>query len=170
MPTLNLSPNQLLALLGGALALCLAAMLLWMYQALRVTARLRALEQLVTTHDDLLGGGAGVASTRLASLEAHARESEGKLDAVGRRTAQLEERSTLDLSQVGFLRYDAFADTGSDLSYALALLNREGDGVVLNSIYSRTETRTYGKAVRGFTCESNASDEENAAIARAKSA
>jgi hypothetical protein len=70
--------------------------------------------------------------------------------------------------RVGFVRYNSFDDVGSDLSYALALLNRDGDGVVLSSIYSREETRTYGKAVAGFKPATEPSDEELAAIAKAR--
>ena len=57
---------------------------------------------------------------------------------------------------------------GSDLSYALALLNREGDGVVVSSIWSREETRTYGKSVAKFTTVQDASKEELEAIERAR--
>jgi hypothetical protein len=83
--------------------------------------------------------------------------------------SELEGLARTDLSRVGFVRYDAFDDTGSELSYALALLNREGDGVVISSIYSRTDTRTYGKAVTGYKPAVNASEEELRAIDRARS-
>ena len=71
---------------------------------------------------------------------------------------------------MGFVRYDAFDDTGSELSYAVALLNREGDGAVFSSIYSRTDTRTYGKVVTGYQPAVNASEEELLAILRARTA
>lgn len=87
-----------------------------------------------------------------------------------RRVSELEALSQRDVSAMGFVRYDAFEDTGSDLSYALALLNRAGNGVVLSSIYSRTDTRTFGKAVEGFTPVANASEEEIGAIAQAREA
>jgi hypothetical protein len=54
------------------------------------------------------------------------------------------------------------------LSFTLALLNEEGDGVVVTSIYSREETRTYGKAVRKFVPQQGASKEEQSAIAMAR--
>ena len=41
------------------------------------------------------------------------------------------------IQKVGIVRYNAFKDTGSDLSFALALLDENNDGVVLNGIYSR---------------------------------
>lgn len=109
----------------------------------------------------------------------HARalvETEGTLGAeqatlkrVVQQVSELEALARRDVSRVGFVRYDAFEDTGSELSYALALLNREGDGVVVSSIYSRTDTRTYGKAVKGYKPAVNASDEELQAIDRARS-
>jgi hypothetical protein len=42
--------------------------------------------------------------------------------------------------------------------------------VVLSSIYSREETRTYGKAVVKFQTSQEASAEERSAIAAAKAA
>jgi hypothetical protein len=66
------------------------------------------------------------------------------------------------------VRYNSFSDVGSDLSFAFALLNGEGDGVVITSIYSREETRTFGKAVRKFVPQQDASKEENQAIAMAR--
>ena len=74
------------------------------------------------------------------------------------------------MPRVGFVRFNAFSDVGSDLSYALALLNRDGDGVVLSSIYSREETRTYGKAVTAFKPAQDPSSEEVAAIEKARAA
>ena len=39
--------------------------------------------------------------------------------------------------KVGIVRYSAFKDTGSDLSFAVELLDENNDGVVLKSKYSR---------------------------------
>ncbi len=72
------------------------------------------------------------------------------------------------MHRVGFVRYNSFSDVGSDLSFTLALLNSDGDGVVLTNIYSREETRTYGKAVRKFVPQQGASKEEQSAIAMAR--
>jgi hypothetical protein len=129
---------------------------------------LAAVNSRLDTHDGLISGGAGGAADRLKALEDSAAAGKTTLERVAQRLAELEGLAKTDVSRVGFVRYDAFEDTGSDLSYALALLNREGDGVVLTSIYSRTDTRTYGKAVKSFTPAANASDEELRAIALAR--
>ena len=38
------------------------------------------------------------------------------------------------IQKIGMVRYNAFKDTGSDLSFALALLDENNNGVVLNGI------------------------------------
>ncbi len=123
----------------------------------------------LAAHDALLGGGDFGAESRLSGIESELRATKVAIEGLESRIAELEKRSNRDLSRAGFVRYDAFDDTKSDLSYALALLNREGDGVVISSIYSRTDTRTYGKAVAKYAPLANASQEELQAIERAKS-
>ena len=133
--------------------------------------RLRAVGTTLGTHDGLLGGGgAEPATRRVANLEASAAAADRDLAALTARISALEKVAQSETPRIGFLRYNAFDDVGSDQSYALALLTRDGDGVVLSSIYSREETRTYGKAVQNFQTSQEASTEERAAIAAAKAA
>ena len=51
------------------------------------------------------------------------------------------------LQNLRVLRYNAFDNTGSDLSYSVALVDEENNGVVLSSIYGREENRCYAKPV-----------------------
>ena len=71
------------------------------------------------------------------------------------------------IKKVGIVRYSAFKDTGSDLSFALALLNDNNDGVVLNGIYSREMSNIYAKPINGATSTYTISEEEKEAINRA---
>ena len=41
------------------------------------------------------------------------------------------------IQKIGIVRYNAFKDVGSNLSFTLALLDNNNNGVVLNGIYSR---------------------------------
>ena len=66
------------------------------------------------------------------------------------------------------VRYDAFTDTGGQLSWSLALLDDSGSGVVLTSIQGRNESRTYAKNVAAWTSETQLSPEEEDAISHAK--
>lgn len=151
---------------ASALVGLLAVLLyhLWLVAPMR-----REHAHLLASHDTILGGEGGSAASRLAAIEGDLLGLAGALERVAQRTSELEELARRDVSQVGFLRYDAFDDSTSELSYALAILSREGDGVVLLSIYSRTDTRTYGKAVERFKPIVTPSEEELRAIQAARS-
>ena len=123
---------------------------------------------LLETHDELIAGGSGSAAGRLGAVESAQADTGTAMRQVEQRVRELERLSQADLSHAGFVRYDAFSNSGSGLSYALALLNRQGDGVVLTSIYSREDTRTFGKPVEGFKPTVQASSEELEAIERAR--
>ncbi len=69
--------------------------------------------------------------------------------------------------KVALLRYDAFEDVGGRLSFSCALLDDDGNGVVLTSINGRQETRVYAKPVAQGTSSHNLSLEEEEAIRRA---
>ncbi|HEY2474652.1 MAG TPA: DUF4446 family protein [Candidatus Cybelea sp.] len=153
-----------LSAFGGALVA------LAVYHAAVVRPALSRTQDLLEVHDGLIAGGSGRASDRLTELENGDTALRRTMDGMHGRVAALEALSASDVSHCGFVRYDAFNDTESGLSYALALLNRQGDGVVLTSIYSRSDTRTFGKPVEAFKPTVQASEEELKAIERARAA
>lgn len=71
------------------------------------------------------------------------------------------------IQKVGIVRYSAFKDTGSDLSFALALLDEDNNGVVLNGIYSREMSNIYAKPVEKGIATYTVSEEEKQAIDKA---
>ena len=71
------------------------------------------------------------------------------------------------VQRVAVIRYDAFQDMGGKLSFSIALLDENGDGVVLTSIYGRNENRTYAKAVQAGASSHVLSAEETEALRRA---
>ena len=80
---------------------------------------------------------------------------------------KLEDRVSQTLQRVGVVRFNAFEDVGSELSFALAVLNDNGNGFVLSSLYGRSETRTFVKPVREGKSDYQLSGEEIAAIKKA---
>ena len=69
--------------------------------------------------------------------------------------------------KIGMVRYNAFKDTGSDLSFTLALLNENNDGVVLNGIYARDMSNIYAKPIEKGKSKYTLSNEEKEAIEKA---
>ena len=77
---------------------------------------------------------------------------------------KLQNQVSLSIKKIGMVRYSAFKDTGSDLSFALALLNDNNDGVILNGIYSREMSNIYAKQIKNAKCSNKLSEEEVKAL------
>ena len=97
-----------------------------------------------------------------------------KVDRVEKQNAEINEYcKNIDnelqkcIQKVGIVRYNAFKDVGSDLSFALALLDDNNNGIVLNGIYSREMSNIYAKPIKNGQSTYTVSDEENEAIQKA---
>lgn len=89
------------------------------------------------------------------------------LDDLTARTVVLERDLRRTFSRVGLVRYNPFEETGGNQSFALALLDAEGNGWVLSSLHARTGTRVYAKAIARGRSDTALSDEESEAIRKA---
>jgi len=90
---------------------------------------------------------------REAGTEPHSRVSASPLP-----------HGTAAISRIGLIRFDAFADTGGAQSFALALVDDDGDGIVLTSLHSRPTTRVFIKAIRRGVADAPLSAEETRAL------
>ena len=107
-----------------------------------------------------------------AVLDAHLDRVEGvarDVDDLSTRTSTLETKARGAFSRVGLVRFNPFEDTGGNQSFALALLDADGDGFVLSSLHARSGTRVYAKAITGGRADAALSEEETAAIRQARS-
>ncbi|MEK3885387.1 DUF4446 family protein [Paenibacillus sp. PL2-23] len=71
-------------------------------------------------------------------------------------------------AKLGIIRYNAFSDGGSDLSFSLAILNAEKDGAVFSGLHSRDNTYVYAKPVEKGQSSYTLTPEERKAIDAAK--
>lgn len=92
---------------------------------------------------------------------------EEKNDIIINYCKNLEDSMGYCIQKIGIVRYSAFQDTGSDLSFALALLDRENNGVVLNGIYSREMSNIYAKPIKKGESTYNLIEEEKQALKKA---
>ena len=159
MAELNRILSENLAIVVGTIGALLAIVLvLLLVQSIRLSRAARRYRRLV-------GDGSG--GTLANVLEEHV----GRVNAVGDqldhlRTLQdlLERRSRGSIQHVGLVRFNPFEDTGSDQSFALALLDEGRDGVVISSLHGRSNTRLFAKPVSGGESAHTLSDEELQAI------
>jgi uncharacterized protein DUF4446 len=92
-----------------------------------------------------------------------------RVEALNRLHRELEGLSQRSIQKVGVIRFNPFADTGGDQSFAIALLDADGNGLVLSSLHGRADTRVFAKQVQGGRSKHALSDEEQDAIRKALS-
>ncbi|WMI81162.1 DUF4446 family protein [Anaerotignum sp. MB30-C6] len=73
-----------------------------------------------------------------------------------------------NIQKVGLIRYNPFDEMGGNLCFALALLDGEDNGIVLNGIHSRTGSFTYAKPIQMGVSIYMLSEEEIKAVEMAK--
>ena len=69
--------------------------------------------------------------------------------------------------KTGLVKYDAFREMSGALSYSLALLDKENNGVLISSMYSREGCYTYAKEIIKGESKINLSEEEAEALKQA---
>jgi hypothetical protein len=143
---------------GGLAALVLLLLIGFAIQSARLGRAVRDYRELVrgtdgaTLHDRLVGSAeqAVKAGERMSRIEAMHEVIDG--------------RTRRSLQHIGLVRFNPFDDTGSDQSFAIALLDDARDGVVISSLHGRANTRVFAKPVSGGGSGHTLSDEETQAI------
>jgi hypothetical protein len=148
-----------LAIAFGVLAALVLLLLIgFLLQSARLGRAVRNYRELVrgtdgaSLHDRLVGSAeqAVKASERMGQIEAQ--------------HASLEGRTRRSLQHIGLVRFNPFEDTGSDQSFAIALLDDARDGVVISSLHGRSNTRVFAKPVTSGASAHALSEEETQAI------
>lgn len=76
----------------------------------------------------------------------------------------LDHQLATSIRKVGLYRFDSYNNTRNKLSFALALLDKDGNGVILNSIYGVDDSNVYAKPIIKGKSKYNLSFEEEEAI------
>lgn len=97
---------------------------------------------------------------RIESLE----DAEQKMH---RDIREIKENLKITYQKTGLVKYDAFREMSGALSYSLALLDKENNGVLISSMYSREGCYTYAKDIVNGGCKINLSEEEQEALKQA---
>ncbi|MBN1936436.1 MAG: DUF4446 family protein [Anaerolineae bacterium] len=82
-------------------------------------------------------------------------------------TRQIERTLKHSMQWMGLIRFNPFRDTGGNQSFAWAIVDGYGNGIVLSSLHSREGTRFYAKPLDKWESPHSLTDEEKQAIARA---
>lgn len=94
--------------------------------------------------------------------------AEKKIEEIIKKSEKMEEESQFHVQKIGLVRFNPFAETGGDQSFALAILDGVNSGLVILSLHSREATRLYAKTVKKGKVEGyQLSKEEKEAIEKA---
>ncbi len=126
-------------------------------------------EQVLRHYRALMKGASGEnLETALAQLLQRVDQTGARVDNLTDLCQRLEVAFSRSVQRVGLVRYNPFPDMGGDQSFAIALLDANGDGIVLSSLYGRSEMRVYAKAIKKGLSSYPLSAEEKQALQQAQ--
>ena len=115
----------------------------------------------------LLGGGTGDLVDFAVSLQARIDDLHRAVDEVAAGLSRVDRRVDDTLANVGVVRFDAYEDTGGQLSASVALLDGARTGMVMTAIQGRDHARIYVKQLERGRASIALSPEETEAVERA---
>lgn len=100
----------------------------------------------------------------------HTKKIEEENTLIKEHAYSLDTRMATALRNAQILRYKALETGGSNQSFSIALLNEQGDGVVLTSLYVRDRINTFAKPIKNYASTYELTEEEVSVIRDAKKA
>jgi hypothetical protein len=157
-------------LLAGFALPLMAVLLVGFVVLLVLFLRLQSrVNRMLLQYQRLVRGGAGGNLEEL--LDRQLEMSEGtvaRVEELESQQTQLREAMVRTIQRVGLVRFNPFSDTGGDQSFSIALLDGEGDGLVISSLFSRNDTRVFAKPVQRGQSKYHLTEEEQQAISLAQ--
>ena len=157
----NLIMNNLQYVLLGIMSTILLALIIFISINIKLAKMNKRYSKMMKGME-----GANIEQLLLAHIE-EVKQTVRKVDSLSNDCQRLEGISKECIQKVGIIRFNAFEDMGSDLSFAIALLNHQNNGVVVSSIYSRNESHTYAKPIISGNSSYFLTGEEKQALAQA---
>jgi uncharacterized protein YcsI (UPF0317 family) len=135
--------------------LILLGLVIWMYM------KLRRFLIVVDAHN--IGDSLKHVANNLKELQSFRTDMQSYL-------TNVEQRLRKSVQSVHTVRFNPFKGTGGggNQSFATTLINEEGDGVIISSLYSRDHVSVFSKPIKKHSSEYELSDEERESLENAK--
>lgn len=107
------------------------------------------MNNLVNYYQKMLRGmeGKNLEEMLYACLE-QSRGAAAKVEELSITVENLQQQTDDCLQRTALIRFNAFEDTGGEMSFALALLDRNANGLIISNLYSRQESHVYLRSVK----------------------
>lgn len=96
------------------------------------------------------------------------KENQKKLHDQEQEIQKIQKDSLKNVQNIGVIRFNPFKETGGSQSFALALTNKENNGVVISSLYSRDRINVFAKPITQGVSEYTLTKEEQEAITKSR--
>jgi len=149
----NISTEQIVSIVLGVIVL---ALIFWV---IRLEIRIKKL---------LCGKDGKSLEGTITKLGVALNELAGHAEKTDETCKQLDSRIKKSVRGVSTIRFNPYQDQGGNQSFATALLDEMGNGVVISSLYSREKVRIFAKPVISHDSEYELSTEEKKALSKAK--
>jgi hypothetical protein len=80
--------------------------------------------------------------------------------------AQTDARVKKSIRNIETIRFNPFPGEGSNQSFASALVNDEGNGIIISSLYSRERMSIFAKPIKNGSSEHELTEEEREVLTR----
>ena len=116
----------------------------------------------------LTSGGSGNLEESITDLKKNQKEADDFMNEMEKYLTDVEKRLQKSVQAVETVRFNAFEGVGANQSFATALVNQHGDGVVISSLYGRERTSVFSKPLKAHDSEHGLSEEEKTAVKKAR--
>ncbi len=101
-------------------------------------------------------------------IHKHVENLKNNQEAVGQNIEVINNRLAKSVRSVETLRFNPFPDAGGNQSFAIAIINDEGDGVVLSSLYARDRMSIFAKPIEKGAALHELTNEEQEVLDKSK--
>ncbi len=116
----------------------------------------------------LTAGASGNLEESITHLKNNQKEAEKFMSEMEKYLTDVEKRLQKSVQAVETVRFNAFEGVGANQSFATAIMNQHGDGVVFSSLYGRERTSVFSKPLKDHNSEHGLSEEEKMAVKKAQ--
>ena len=112
----------------------------------------------------------GSIENSLKLIEHELNNFNGFRDEVEQYLKKVEKRVSRSINGVHNISFNAFKgmDSGGRQSFATALLNEHGDGVIISTLHARDRVNVFAKEIKNFKSKVELSEEEKEALTKAQ--
>jgi len=104
----------------------------------------------------------------IVKLEEHIAELKSSQEKTVKDITEINQKLKKSIRGLETIRFNPFPDQGSNQSFAVGMLNEEGDGVVVSSLYSRERMSVFAKPIKMGKSEYELTEEEKAVLKKAE--